>query len=931
MSHLALRAARAGARAALVPIAASLALATAAQAGTYTVTVCDATGINRAFVPYGDTTYVVAEPGCRPQFTGTGYQSGGVRVRNSVNAPGVVALAPLFTSGGLRAQAPGGTFITRLRGSATAYDDMGSTSLEGWRGGIADDVGPLWCGFHQPCAWGGPPMPGIDVAPNAAATRLDIALTCALWTGCQRDRLRSVVNLDDARIDVADQVGPDVSAAGNAWSSGWNASALTAAVRATDGAGIRRTWFTIDGGPALGEASLACDPYAMAPCPADTGTTTTPLSLATLADGRHTLTLHAEDAGYNQATSDLALLVDNSAPVVSAVQTLTSSAWQRVNAFDLQVTAADPAGGSGIRRLSWEVCREDGSGCVPGSTTDPAGAIRLTVPGAGAWKARFWASDALRAGGRSEWSAPLRFDDTVPGSAEITGASGWTRDPAPSVGLRFPAAEAQGPSGIAGYAVTVGDAVPGSSATVAGDAPTTTLGELSEGSTIVRARAIGGSGVPAAATAVATVHVDRTAPLVGVARDPDGAETDWIGRETRIAVHAADGLSGMAGAPAGDPDTAGGRIVYAVDGGDPVIVRGADASIALAVTGDHAVTLRAYDAAGNVSRERVLRVRVDRTPPAGELLPLDPSRPRRLRASIDDLCVRSATLELRRRGEVNWRSLEATVEGRDAWADIPDDRLAAGAYDVRFRVEDCAGNVGLLSRFASQSAAGAGAALRLPLRAELRLQLAFDGDELSGDRTRATLALGRGVRIRGRLADADGSPLGGRVVLVQQRIGTADWRTIATRPSDPDGGIDASLPSGPSRELRLIAEPDELTVGGASRTLAISVPARATIRVARRVLHNGSAARFSGRLLGGFVPAGGRELELQGFNPLRGRWQPVRTSGLRSDGQGAWHASYRFSATRGTVRYRFRLRVPPRPDHPFANGYSRAVTVIVTG
>ena len=97
------------------------------------------------------------------------------------------------------------------------------------------------------------------------------------------------------------------------------------------------------------------------------------------------------------------------------------------------------------------------------------------------------------------------------------------------------------------------------------------------------------------------------------------------------------------------------------------------------------------------------------------------------------------------------------------------------------------------------------------------------------------------------------------------------------------------------------------------------------------MLRNGSAARFSGRVLGGFLPAGGRELELQGYNPLRGRWQPVRTSGLRSDGQGNWHASYRFSATRGTVRYRFRLRVPPRPDHPFANGYSRALTVIVSG
>ena len=558
-------------------------------------------------------------------------------------------------------------------------------------------------------------------------------------------------------------------------------------------------------------------------------------------------------------------------------------------------------------------------------------ADRLAVPETGAWKARFWASDALHTGVKSEWSAPLRFDDTVPGAARFSGAGGWTREAEPSIVLDLPVDQARGPSGLAGYAVALGDEAPDTSPTVAGASATVALGALPEGATVVRARAIGGSGVPAAAVTSAIVHVDRTPPLVGVARDPDGAETDWIGRETRIAVHAADGLSGMTAAPAGEPDTAGGRIVYAVDGGDPVIVRGPDAAIALVATGDHAVTLRAYDAAGNVSRERVLRVRVDRTSPAGELLPLDPARPRRIRAAIDDLCVRSATLELRRRGDIDWRTLDATLDGREAWADIPDDRLPAGAYDVRFRVEDCAGNIGVLSRFASQSAAGSGASLRLPLRAELRLQLAFDGDDLAGERTRLMLALGRGVRIRGRLADADGGPIGGRVVQVQQRIGGGDWRTIATRPTGPDGAVDASLPSGPSRELRLVAEADELTVGGASRTLRIAVPARATIRVARRMLRNGSAARFSGRVLGGFLPAGGRELELQGYNPLRGRWQPVRTSGLRSDGQGNWHASYRFSATRGTVRYRFRLRVPPRPDHPFANGYSRALTVIVSG
>lgn len=933
MSDLAPRAAaRARTAVILTVLAAALALPAAAGAGTYSVPVCDGTGANRAFQPFGDTAFVAAEPWCRPQYTGSGFQSGGVRVRNSVNAPGQSLVAPLYTTGGLRAQAPPGTVITRLRGSATAWDDLGSTFAEGWRAGIADDVTPLWCGFHLACSWGGPPMVGIDLTPTAGATRLDLTVTCALWTGCQRDRLRGVVNLDAATIDLDDRVAPAVSAAGNGWSTGWVTGAVTAAVRATDGAGVRRTWFAIDGGAAQGQATYTCDAYAMAPCPADTGTASAQLSLVTLGDGAHTLELRAEDAGGNAGVATVPLRVDNQAPVVSSVATLTARGWHRVNAFDLRVTAADPAGGSGVRSLSWEVCREDGSDCVPGRVEDlSAPTVRIAVPAAGTWRARFWAADALRSGVKSEWSAPLRFDDTVPGAAAITGAGAWTRAAEPAVGLELPGGEAVGPSGIGGYAVTLGGEEPGTSVVVEGERPAVSLGALPEGETTVRARAISGAGVAAVRTARATVRVDRTAPLVGVARDPDGADTDWIGRETRVAVHAQDALSGMDAAPAAAADDAGGRIVYAVDGGEPVTVRGADATIAVDATGDHAIALRAFDAAGNGSRERILRVRVDRTAPAGELLPFESAQPRRARAAIDDVCVRSAELQIRRRGATTWTVVDATLDGAEAWADVPDDRLAPGAYDVRFRVEDCAGNVGLITRFASQSAASAGASLRLPLRARLSLGAAFAGDDPAAGPATAVVRMGTGVRITGQLADADGTVVGGRVLLVQQRIGTGDWRTVATPATDAAGAVSVALPAGPSRALRIVAEPDELTVGAVSRTLRVAVPARATIKVARRQLRNGQAARFSGRVLGGYLPAGGRELELQGFNPLRGRWQPVRTSGLRSDGRGAWHASYRFTATRGTVRYRFRLRVPPRPDHPFADGYSRAVTVVVTG
>ena len=152
------------------------------------------------------------------------------------------------------------------------------------------------------------------------------------------------------------------------------------------------------------------------------------------------------------------------------------------------------------------------------------------------------------------------------------------------------------------------------------------------------------------------------------------------------------------------------------------------------------------------------------------------------------------------------------------------------------------------------------------------------------------------------------------------------------------GGISApgerpdAIPGGPGSQAAARVTGPGGPPRAASRTLAVAVPARATLRASRRTLRNGQAVRFTGRLLGGHVPRRGRELELQGFNPLKGRWQPVRTQGLRTTGRGRYGTTYRFTATIGaTVTYRFRVRVAPRPDHPFAEGFSRAVSVTVRG
>jgi hypothetical protein len=105
------------------------------------------------------------------------------------------------------------------------------------------------------------------------------------------------------------------------------------------------------------------------------------------------------------------------------------------------------------------------------------------------------------------------------------------------------------------------------------------------------------------------------------------------------------------------------------------------------------------------------------------------------------------------------------------------------------------------------------------------------------------------------------------------------------------------------------------------------VPARSSIAVDRRSVRNGSAVVFTGRLLGGHVPDGGKLIDLQAY--YRGRWRTFATP--RTEARGRWSYRYRFGATRGVVRYRFRARIRREAAYPYELGYSRRVSVTVRG
>ena len=96
----------------------------------------------------------------------------------------------------------------------------------------------------------------------------------------------------------------------------------------------------------------------------------------------------------------------------------------------------------------------------------------------------------------------------------------------------------------------------------------------------------------------------------------------------------------------------------------------------------------------------------------------------------------------------------------------------------------------------------------------------------------------------------------------------------------------------------------------------------------KRQVVNGEEVTFRGRLRGRPLPTSGKLIEVQAR--ARGRWLTFATT--RADARtGRWSRPYRFSATRGSVSYRFRVRIPKESGYPYETGTSRSVRVKVQG
>lgn len=342
----------------------------------------------------------------------------------------------------------------------------------------------------------------------------------------------------------------------------------------------------------------------------------------------------------------------------------------------------------------------------------------------------------------------------------------------------------------------------------------------------------------------------------------------------------------------------------------------------------------------SIDTAKTVVLRFDNEPPSLAFRPLDPEDPTRLRVQATDRSsgIARAAIELQRRGESTWRSLDAGLEDGGFAVTLDDESLPEGSYAVRARAVDHAGNERTTERFANGDPAG----IALPVR--VRTQLAVGQPKRvrikkrpkgSNRRyrtkliSRARVPFGRSVRLQGRLTTPGQNPLPGTAIQVFEQVevpGLAG-RQIGTVTTSRTGRFSFRLPKGPSRIVRFRYDGTR-TIRGGTGQVDIRVPASTSFSVRPGRVVNGQVVTFSGRLRGGAIPAQGKLIALQAFT--RGRWRPFAT--VRADARtGRWDYPYRFDGTRGLVRYRFRARVLKEATYPYSTGTSGRRRVVVRG
>jgi hypothetical protein len=259
--------------------------------------------------------------------------------------------------------------------------------------------------------------------------------------------------------------------------------------------------------------------------------------------------------------------------------------------------------------------------------------------------------------------------------------------------------------------------------------------------------------------------------------------------------------------------------------------------------------------------------------------------------------------------------------------DVPFDttKVANGAHHLVVSVIDAAGNSApVLDRTITvANPAAPGAANGVNASTQAALSVRWSGTR----KVSLTTGFGSAQTISGRLTGPGGTPIVGAAIDVRATPSYAGAHAVqmSSPQTGPDGRFSVRIAAGASsRSLRFAYRAhvgDALPV--ATRTLALNVRAGIALSVSPHTTSVGRSIFFRGRVRGGPIPHGGKQLVLEARSP-GSPWIEFKV--VRTDAHGRYRASYRFKFA-GPANYRFRARSELESDFPFAGGSSNAVAV----
>jgi len=242
-----------------------------------------------------------------------------------------------------------------------------------------------------------------------------------------------------------------------------------------------------------------------------------------------------------------------------------------------------------------------------------------------------------------------------------------------------------------------------------------------------------------------------------------------------------------------------------------------------------------------------------------------------------------------------------------------------GVYRLTLRVRDAAGNERVVNvadaiQVFNAPVTGSSAASAFILAA------GFKGSS----RTRLTIPYGRRVSILGSLLQgAEPSPAGTQIEVFKKLDRRGAREVLAGHVvTGSTGSFSLRLPTTrPSRTVRLVYRP---TSGGevVSRALKLRVHSASRVSASLR----GRVVRFSGKVLSGPMPKGGKRVQMEGRSP-GSAWTPFKS--FRTDKKGRFSGTYRLRVRRPGVVLKIRAVVPSEVGYGYVSSRSRAVALRV--